>query len=77
MQEEEKRLILVFESASAAFMAEEVLEAWNLDYKVVPVPKQVCLDCGFAIEIEAGIRDRVFDLLKNEKLLPKGETVAN
>ena len=64
-------LILVFESTSAALMAEDVLEASGLDYEVVPAPKQICLDCGFAIEIEAGLKDRVFDLLKNEKLPPK------
>lgn len=71
MNEPEERLILVFESTSIALMAEDVLEASGLDYEVVPAPKHVCLDCGFAIEIAPGIKDLVFDLLKNEKLPPK------
>jgi hypothetical protein len=71
LNEQGERLILVFESTSVALWAEDVLEASGLGYEVVPAPKQICRDCGFAIEIEAGIRDRVLDLLKNKKLLPK------
>lgn len=67
----EERLVLVFESTSAALMAEDVLEASGLDYEVVPAPKQICLDCGFAIEIGAGVKNQVFDSLEKEKLLPK------
>jgi len=50
--------VLVFNSTHHALTAEEVLEESGLEVDIVPVPADIRVDCGLAIEITECDRER-------------------
>ena len=56
-------MILVFDSTHHALTAEEVLEESGLDIDIVPVPAEIRVGCGLAIEVALADRDRAEDAL--------------
>lgn len=56
-------VILVFDSTHHALTAEEALEKNGLEIDIVPVPADIRIDCGLAIEIAKRDRGRAEEAL--------------
>lgn len=46
------RSVILFESVNAAFMAEKVLKAEGIAYKIIPVPRYLSSECGVCVRID-------------------------
>ena len=62
----QSRLVLLFESVSAAIVAEKVLKERGIPFKLIPVPKHLSSDCGVCIRIDGADRARVEEALADK-----------
>ena len=51
--------VILFDSVSAALLAEKILKKKGLPFKIIPVPRHISSDCGVCIRIRAPERDRI------------------
>ena len=64
-------IILVFSSNTRILSAEELLEAKELPFTLVPVPKEVNPNCGLAISFSETDADLIMPVLCQAGLLPQ------
>ena len=63
MKQREPCLVVLFDSTSAALLAEKLLKERGLPYKIIPVPRHISSDCGVCIRVSATERTAVEDAL--------------
>lgn len=51
--------VVLFDSTSAALLAEKLLKQGGLPYKVIPVPRDISSDCGVCIRFPSEKREQV------------------
>ena len=67
---QEGQLLAVFNSAHRVMKAENTLKALGLPILLIPAPRQLQTDCGLALRFAEDDRDRIMQVLKQERLLP-------
>jgi len=60
------RMVFLFESVSAALVAEKVLKDMGITNKLIPVPRQLSSDCGVCIRVESDDQLRVEQALTDK-----------
>lgn len=58
------RLLALFRSTHQVIKGEGVLSQAKISYRIVPVPKNISLECGMAIEIEEKDRLALENILR-------------
>lgn len=48
--------------------AADVLKKADIEYKLIPVPRDLSSDCGYCVRINSDIADRVSEILVSEKI---------
>jgi len=66
----ENDIVAIFDSVHRVMQAEKVLKAGGAEILLIPVPRQLTSDCGLAIRYDPGQKDRVEQILRDEKLPP-------
>lgn len=51
--------VVLFKSVSHALMAEKILKAAALPYKLIPVPRHISSDCGVCLRFATSDRARI------------------
>jgi hypothetical protein len=51
--------VVLFDSTSAALLAEKLLKQGGIPHKVIPVPRDISSDCGVCIRFPSGQRAEV------------------
>jgi hypothetical protein len=59
-------MVFLFESVSAALVAEKVLKDMGITNKLIPVPRQLSSDCGVCIRVESDDQLRVEQALTDK-----------
>lgn len=67
---QEGQLLAVFNSAHRVMKAESILKALGLPILLIPAPRQLQTDCGLALRFDEDERDRIMEVLEQERLLP-------
>jgi hypothetical protein len=57
------KLIVLFQSTHNAIKAERICLAAGVVCQVIPVPREISSDCGIALEIDNGDKERVEQIL--------------
>jgi hypothetical protein len=68
---QEPVLILIFRGTHQVLSAEKRLKGSGVPMRLIPVPRRLTSDCGLAIRIPFGHRDRARDILSRARLLPR------
>ena len=55
---------MTFKSVSYAMKAESILKKNNIDYKTIPVPRSISVDCGICIRYNKDDSEIICSLLK-------------
>jgi hypothetical protein len=63
-------LILIFRGTHQVLSAEKRLKGANVPMRLIPVPRRLTSDCGLAIRVPLGEKDRVREVLSSARLLP-------
>ncbi|MGZ9265413.1 MAG: DUF3343 domain-containing protein [Candidatus Deferrimicrobiaceae bacterium] len=63
-------LILIFHGTHQVLSAEKRLKEGGVPLRLIPVPRRLTSDCGLAIRIPFGQRDRAREILSGARLLP-------
>jgi Protein of unknown function (DUF3343) len=63
-------LILIFRGTHQVLSAEKRLKGGRVPVRLIPVPRRLTSDCGLAIRIPIGQRDRAREILSRARLLP-------
>jgi hypothetical protein len=63
-------LILIFRGTHQVLSAEKRLKGGRVSVRLIPVPRRLTSDCGLAIRIPLGQRDRAREILSRARLLP-------
>ena len=63
-------LILVFRGTHQVLSAEKRLKGGRVPVRLIPAPRRLTSDCGLAIRIPLGQRDRAREILSQARLLP-------
>lgn len=66
----EPALILIFRGTHQVLSAEKRLKGGRVPVRLIPVPRLLTSDCGLAIRIPLGQRDRAREILSRARLLP-------
>lgn len=59
MNEADSYYVALFESTSAALLAEKLLKHGKLPFKIIPVPRHISSDCGVCIRFPAVEKEKV------------------
>lgn len=65
MSEVESYYVALFDSTSAALLAEKRLKKEGIPFKIIPVPRHISSDCGVCIRFFSVEKERVENTLKN------------
>jgi hypothetical protein len=63
-------MILIFRGTHQVLSAEKRLKGANVPMRLIPVPRRLTSDCGLAIRVPFGEKDRVREILSAARLLP-------
>jgi hypothetical protein len=61
-------MLLLFPSTHQVIKAEKILLAGRVRCQVIAVPKSISTECGLAIQIGAGQKDRIESMLSEKKM---------
>jgi|MudIll2142460700_1097286.scaffolds.fasta_scaffold433358_2 hypothetical protein len=56
--------VLLFESVSAALLAEKILKKKGVPHKIIPVPRHLSSDCGVCIRIRESTLQQAMESLE-------------
>lgn len=56
--------VALFFTTSAVMQAETLLQHHGISVRLIPTPRTLSSDCGIAIRFDAGLLDRVQELLQ-------------
>ncbi|MCF8053735.1 MAG: DUF3343 domain-containing protein [Deltaproteobacteria bacterium] len=63
---EEKQKVAIFESIYHVLCAEKILVEKGLNYKIIPVPRQLSSDCGVCLKFSADSEEAVIIALQGK-----------
>ena len=63
-------MILIFRGTHQVLSAEKRLKGAKVPLRLIPVPRRLTSDCGLAIRVPLGEKDRVREVLSAARLLP-------
>lgn len=66
----ENDFVAIFHSIHRVLKAEKILKAVQVDFLLIPVPRQLTADCGLALRFSAEVKDELLAVLAQEKLSP-------
>ncbi len=66
----EKDFVAIFHSIHRVLKAEKLLKEAEVEFLLIPVPRQLSSDCGLALRFSPEHRDAVFAVLTSNELLP-------
>ena len=55
--------VILFKSVSYALMAEKVLKAEGIPFKLIPVPKEISSECGVCLRFTDDLQQKIVDVL--------------
>lgn len=61
---EERQGVVVYETSTAAYASERVLQRAGLEAKVIPVPRSLSTDCCLGLRIRWDDREQAQELLR-------------
>lgn len=64
-------LIITFESTNFAMQTENILKNLNVNYQVIPTPREVTLSCGLSIKLSMEYKERIIELISNQEIRVK------
>ena len=64
--------VALFFTTSAVMQAETLLQRHGIPVRLIPTPRTLSSDCGIAIRFDAGLLDRVQELLQQADLESAG-----
>jgi hypothetical protein len=65
MSEAESYYVALFDSTSAALLAEKLLKKEGVPFKIIPVPRHISSDCGVCIRFLCDEKEKVEKTLKD------------
>jgi hypothetical protein len=63
-----QKCIIIFNSIHRVMKAEKVLKEENVDFELIPTPRELKSDCGLAIKVLRKDEKKVENILKNKKV---------
>jgi hypothetical protein len=66
MSEVESYYVALFDSTSAALLAEKLLKKEGIPFKIIPVPRHISSDCGVCIRFFSVEEEKVKNTLKDK-----------
>jgi hypothetical protein len=66
MSEVESYYVALFDSTSAALLAEKLLKKKGIPFKIIPVPRHISSDCGVCIRFFSVEKEKVANTLKDK-----------
>jgi hypothetical protein len=66
MSEVESYYVAMFDSTSAALLAEKLLKKEGIPFKIIPVPRHISSDCGVCIRFFSVEKEKVENTLKDK-----------
>ena len=66
----ENDFVAIFHSIHRVLKAEKILKSAQVDFLLIPVPRQLTADCGLALRFSAEVKDELLAVLAQEKLSP-------
>jgi hypothetical protein len=57
MMEMPKHSLFLFPSVGHAMKAEKILQEQGIAHKLIPIPREISLDCGVCLRVEADLCD--------------------
>ncbi len=69
------RSVILFPSSNYAIWAADVLNAVDLQAKLVSVPRQISSDCGYCVQIESQKQDSAEKILNENSI--QFDTIVN
>ncbi len=63
LEKQEKTIVFVLYSIHNVMKAEKVLRSHDVLFDTIPVPKEISADCGMAILVAQGDRQKVLNIL--------------
>ena len=63
MSDSESYMVLLFDSTSAALLAEKLIKKAGISYKIIPVPRHISSDCGVCIRFSPPDREKIEEIL--------------
>jgi hypothetical protein len=66
MSEVESYYVALFDSTSAALLAEKLLKKEGIPFKIIPVPRHISSDCGVCIRFFSVEKEKVKNTLRDK-----------
>lgn len=66
----EQDFVAIFHSIHRVLKAEKLLKEAEVDFLLIPVPRQLSSDCGLALRFSPEQREAVYTVLSANELLP-------
>jgi hypothetical protein len=64
----DKVIIITFSSTHTALKAEEICKELKLDFELIPTPREISAECGFALMVKHIEPDVLHDLCEKRKI---------
>ena len=58
--------VVLFDSTSAALLAEKILNLQGIPFKIIPVPRHISSDCGVCIRVLSSDLEKTADALTDK-----------
>ena len=66
----ENDFVAIFHSIHRVLKAEKILKSAQVDFLLIPVPRQLTADCGLALRFPGEVKDELLVVLAKENLFP-------
>ena len=68
LEKQEKTIVFVLYSIHNVMKAEKVLRSQGILFDTIPVPREISADCGMAILVARGDRQKVLKILAESRI---------
>jgi hypothetical protein len=68
--------VLLFESVSAALLAEKILKKREVPHKLIPIPRHLSSDCGVCIRIRESALQQAMESLEGRVKVSATHTLS-
>jgi hypothetical protein len=68
--------VLLFESVSAALLAEKILKKRKVPHKLIPIPRHLSSDCGVCIRIRESALQQAMESLEGRVKVSATHTLS-
>lgn len=66
----ENDFVAIFHSIHKVLKAEKILKSAQVDFLLIPVPRQLTADCGLALRFSPEVKDELLAILAKQNLVP-------